>query len=74
MKILSILLLILFCFNFNSKAQTTSGNTSLDTDFSKPVVLLAPLDLSRIKEIALMLSSEPMGLGEPCNNRRIGID
>jgi len=70
MKFLSIILFSLLSLPCNLIAQTTAGSPSPDIDFSKPVALLAPVELSRVKEIAAMLENQPKGLGEPCTNRR----
>lgn len=39
-------------------------------DNSKPVVLLQPLDMERVKQIATMLPDKPSGFGETYKNRR----
>jgi hypothetical protein len=39
-------------------------------DNSKPVVLLQPLDMQRVKQIAAMLPEKPSGFGETYKNRK----
>jgi hypothetical protein len=44
-------------------------STAAVYDFTKPVVLIEPLNMARVKEIAAMLPEQPKGFGETYHNR-----
>ena len=43
--------------------------SGVERDYTKPVVLIAPLDMKRVGQIAAMLPEKPMGFGKPYTDR-----
>jgi hypothetical protein len=69
-KVTLISILLTFCISISSAFHGNRIKEPEETDFTKPVVLLAPVDRIRVKEIIPMLSPGPKGFGEPCADRK----
>ena len=67
---ITLLLMITFFLNKSSLlAQDVLKLDNTETDISKPVAILAPIDRVRVHQIEGLLIDNPMGLGKPYTDR-----